>query len=84
MYGPAHLCVECHCVMLTIYTHTTSFGCILLAKPKPMFFSFSAKWYNLASIFIAENRMHGPVIHASRPGPHNAQALCFTGLNVPK
>lgn len=47
-------------------------------------FSFAAKWYNLAAIFIAQSRLQGPVIHASRPGPYQAQALCFTDFNLVK
>lgn len=83
---PALLSVACHCVMLTIRALAVSFWLHSSgqAKASGVFFSFAAKWYNLAAIFIAQSRLQGPVIHASRPGPYQAQALCFTDFNLVK
>lgn len=80
------LCVECHCVMLTIYPFTVSFWLHSSgqAKANCVFFFYFAKWYNLAAIFTAGSSLQGPTIHVSKPGPHHAQTLCFTDFNGPK
>lgn len=82
---PALLCVKSHCVMLTMCALTLSPWLYSSGQTKASgVFFFSAKWYNLAAIFIAGNRLQKPVIHASRPSPHHAQGFCFTDFNVPK
>lgn len=52
------LCVACHCVKLTIYAVAVCFWLHSSGQTKASgVFFFSAKWYNLAAIFIAGSRL---------------------------